>query len=245
MRSESTRFLGQPRLTNAYVPLDLVMNLAAKKHKKRKNATLEIPAHSLYLFCVFCVFLRLNSRGEVFVKAIAHDVDPLGASAQKSQHLLNDFELAELFVDLGHGGRQQQTFAEEQFESGADRVDLETVHTGAFHADDVDAGDVVESLLDDKGRNVLARRGTAAHHRQPSDAHKLMHGSVAGEKDVILQDAMASYQGTIRQDAAIADDAIVSNVAVGHEEVVIADHGFHRIGGAAMDRHVLPEDVAI
>src|SRR5207253_5760773 len=113
------------------------------------------------------------------------------------------------------------------------------------HADDVDADDGVDLLLDHERRDVLGGRRQAAEQGQPADADELVYGAVAGEVDVVLQDAVAAEQGAVGQDAAVADLAVVGDVAAGHEEVAAADARGPRLGGAAVDGDVLAEDVAV
>lgn len=179
------------------------------------------------------------------MEAIAHEVDALGAAAQEGEHLLNGVEAAEVALHFRHGGGEHEAFAEEHFESGADGVDLIARDAGASHADDVDADHVVDVLLNDERRNVLGRRGTAADHRQSANADELLGGAVARKDHVVLKSAMAADEGPVREDAAIANDAIVSDMAVHHEEIVITDDSFHGVGGAAMNGHLFAEDVAI
>jgi hypothetical protein len=179
------------------------------------------------------------------VEAIPHDVDALGAAAQEGEHLLNGVEAAEVALHFRHGGWEDEAFAEEHFEGASDGVDLIARHAGAFHADDVDADDVIDVLLNDERRNVLGGRGIAADHRQSAHADELLHGGVSRHDDVVLKDAMAADEGAVGENAAIADDAIVSDMAVHHEEIVVADNGFHGVGSAAMNGHLLAEDIAI
>ncbi len=113
------------------------------------------------------------------------------------------------------------------------------------HADDVHADDEVDALLNDERRNILRAAGASAEQAQPADTHKLMHGRITGQEDIVLQHAVAADEGAVGQKTVVADDTIVSDVGIGHEEVVVADTG--RPGGrrAAMDRDPLAEDVVV
>src|SRR5579864_261041 len=56
---------------------------------------------------------------------------------------------------------------------------------------------------------------------------------------------MPAHQAAVGQDATVADRAIVADVAVGHEKVVIADRGPHGMRCAAMDGYLFAKDVEI
>ena len=78
------------------------------------------------------------------------------------------------------------------------------------------------------------------------DPEELADGRVAAEDHVVLDDAVAREGHSVREDGAVPDDAVVCNVRVRHEEVVVADDG--RLvprDGSAMDRAELTEDVPV
>ena len=57
---------------------------------------------------------------------------------------------------------------------------------------------------------------------------------------------MAGYRGVIDQNIVISDDAIVTNMNVGHEQVIGANAGFSVIlYRAPMDRDTFSEDIII
>src|ERR1051325_7588075 len=166
MRSESTRFFGQPRLTKANVPLGSFMKFYLWKGWDRRRALRHRIAanEAIYLNIGYVPEVSSNKTcqawhaglcRQIILHAIAHEIDALGAAAQKREHFLNDIDFAEVFFHLGHGGGEHQTFAEEHFERLAHSVDLFTRHAGAFHTDDVDAADIVQADLNDERRNVL------------------------------------------------------------------------------------------
>ena len=86
---------------------------------------------------------------------------------------------------------------------------------------------------------------TPLKQRQSADAHKLVQGAVAGQVDVVFQHAMAAEQRTVGDDARVTDAAIVSDVGVGHQEIVVADARLPRVRRAPMDGDVLAEDVVV
>ena len=61
-----------------------------------------------------------------------------------------------------------------------------------------------------------------------------------------MQDAVTGHQGAINERTAISDADIVAEVCADHEQVDIADPGLTRaLQGAAMNRHMLAEDVLV
>src|SRR5262249_52667796 len=53
------------------------------------------------------------------------------------------------------------------------------------------------------------------------------------------------HEGPVSENAAVANAAIVGDMAIHHEIVVIADHRLPRMSCAAVNRDVLAEDVAV
>ena len=72
-----------------------------------------------------------------------------------------------------------------------------------------------------------------------------MHRRVARQDDAVLQGAMAADHRPVGEDATAADDAIVGDMAIGHQKVVVAQYGLHRVGRAAMDGHLFAEDIVV
>ena len=56
---------------------------------------------------------------------------------------------------------------------------------------------------------------------------------------------VAAQEGAVGEDAAIADAAVVGDVAAGHEEVAAADDRLEGLRRAAVDGDVLAEDVVV
>src|SRR6266545_5966724 len=200
-------------------------------------------AEGPFLFTIHHSPSTIHRLGCFACGACARRVDAAGALTQEGDEFRDGRNRPELLLQALQRCRQRQPFAEQDAERLADGVDLPVVHAGAAQADQVDADNGVDVLLDDEWRDVLAGRRTTAEQRQPPDAHELMHGAVAREVDVVFQDAVAADEGAVRQNAAVADDAVVSDVAARHEEVVAADACHPGMGRAAVDRDVLAENV--
>src|SRR5713101_4910951 len=56
---------------------------------------------------------------------------------------------------------------------------------------------------------------------------------------------MSPYHRAIGEDAVIADEAIMRDVAIGHEVIAAADAGRPGVGGAAMDGDAFAEDIVV
>ena len=85
-----------------------------------------------------------------------------------------------------------------------------------------------------------------ADHRVRPDPAELMHADARAEGHEITDDHMARHLHAIRDDDVIADETIVRDMHVNHEQVVAADPGQAATARrASVDRHELLEDVAI
>ena len=78
-----------------------------------------------------------------------------------------------------------------------------------------------------------------------AEAAKLMHAGEAGNDDVVLGFDVPCKAGIVREDVVIGDLAIMGDVGVGQNEVIVADASWEFFVSAAMDRDVFTEDVAI
>ena len=72
-----------------------------------------------------------------------------------------------------------------------------------------------------------------------------MKGGVPGHENAVFQDAMAAHQRSVGENAVVADHTVMGDVGVGHEEIVVADAHDPRLGCAAVNRHMLAEDIVV
>jgi hypothetical protein len=72
-----------------------------------------------------------------------------------------------------------------------------------------------------------------------------VHGGEAGDDGVVLDDDVAAEGAVVGEDDVVADLAVVGDVRVAEEEVVVADDRRRVDVGAAVNRGVFPEDVAV
>jgi hypothetical protein len=118
---------------------------------------------------------------------------------------------------------------------------------GAPQANDVQSTDSVVASRNGVGRKVFTDRGAALHQRQRADSNKLVGKAVARNENIVLHDDVAAQQGSIGDNDAIAQMAIVPDVTIGHEEIVGADRGFslrrcRSVHGDMLAKHILVAD---
>lgn len=85
---------------------------------------------------------------------------------------------------------------------------------------------------------------SAGHDGHASDAAELVDGAIAADDGLILDFHVAGQQRAVDQRHAVADLAIVSDVAVGHQEIPVADGGRPLLGGP-VDRDSFADDVVL
>src|SRR5688572_12875548 len=79
-----------------------------------------------------------------------------------------------------------------------------------------------------------------------ADAAKLMDAREGANRRVVLNRYMTGQRGRIRHDDVIAEHAVMADVRVRHEKIVIADFRVAAAPfGAAMDIHVLAKDIMV
>ena len=131
--------------------------------------------------------------------------------------------MTQFVLDTFQSFWQEQMTAIEQMKSLSDGIDARGRNTGPAHADNIDTDDAIDALLNDKRRNVLGSGREAAEQGQAADANELVQGAIARKIDVVFEHTVSGQQGTIGDDAMIADLAIVGDMAMGHEEIVVPD----------------------
>ena len=77
----------------------------------------------------------------------------------------------------------------------------------------------------DVGRNVLACSGTALHHHVTSHAYELVEENCCGNDGVVVDNHFACEFCGISNDTTVANDAIVCNMHILHQQVVVAHDG--------------------
>ena len=99
-------------------------------------------------------------------------------------------------------------------------------------------------MMQNGGTSRLVRL-KPAHHREPPDAHVLMHHAVARDQRAIADLDPSGKQRAARDDRRVANAAIMGNMRILHEEIAVADDRHVAVLAAAMDRDALAKDIAI
>ena len=73
-----------------------------------------------------------------------------------------------------------------------------------------------------KGQHIGRHHRQRADHRAPADADELVHARKPADDDLVAQMAMPRDGDVVDEDHAVADPAVMGDVAAGHEETVVA-----------------------
>src|SRR5690606_10128825 len=88
-------------------------------------------------------------------------------------------------------------------------------------------------------------RGEAADHRALADADELVNPGKPAEDGAVLDHDMAGKGGAVRHHDTVADRAVVADMGMGHEEVVVTDPGDTATArGAGAEGDILADPVA-
>src|SRR5204862_5682600 len=91
------------------------------------------------------------------------------------------------------------------------------------------------------GRNILRHAGTAADEAVLADQRELVHGRYTGQDRLLLDGHVPGELRRIGDDHAVSHVTVVREMHVGHDEARLAERGFHRLRGAAVDCGVLAD----
>ena len=119
----------------------------------------------------------------------------------------------------------------------------------AFKADPVDPGDphpVSGAGHDGEWRHILGQAGHSADIGKSADPGELMHPDETSQVGPVLHHDMAAQGGGVGHDHMIADPAIMGDMGIGHQHVVVTDHrNSAAFDTTAMDRNIFADQVMI
>ena len=96
------------------------------------------------------------------------------------------------------------------------------------------------------GRNIAVQACVHAHKRMRTDLAELMYDCLATEDNPVAHMHMTGERRAVRHDGFVADDAVVGDVYVSHDPVVIAyDRHALVLSRTATDRYELVDRIAI
>ena len=84
-----------------------------------------------------------------------------------------------------------------------------------------------------------------AQHGMGADAAELVHAGAPADVDVILDHHVAGQRRLAAHHEVIADDAVMRDVAVGEDDVVVAEHGEIAVLRGKVHGDVLAKHVAV
>src|SRR6056297_457491 len=127
-------------------------------------------------------------------------------------------------LDLGERLGQLQPAAIKQLVAVADVRDLRGTEAASLQALGVDAVRARRGAADhDVGRHILADAGVLAEKRMRAGAAELVQAGEAAEDRPVVHPGMAGQADIIGKDDVIRDHAVMRNMRVGHDPVVVAD----------------------
>src|SRR5262249_33347837 len=125
---------------------------------------------------------------------------------------------------------------------GRDRGSFDS---GAAQSDRIDCTQRLCPISDAERRNVTAHSTSATGQSEPSDAGELMDHAITRDQRAIANLDPSREQRAPADDDLIADPAVVSNMRVVHDEVVVADDGYFAPLASTMNRGTFAKHVAI
>ncbi len=136
--------------------------------------------------------------------------------------------------------------AKDQAESFLDALDRGRCEAGPLETDDVNPANLRRVAIGDHKRgHVLHDLGTAASDREPPDPTELMDRGQAAHDRAVADLDVAGEGAVVRENDAVADEAIVPDMAVGEKISTAADAGFAIALGAPVDRAELAKNVRL
>src|SRR5271156_673233 len=156
-------------------------------------------------------------------------------------------ELAVLLESLRDRFLAQQLGKEQRAGRSLDSRDLLRAEAATLESDLVDARQPRPIARHHRVRgHVLRHLRAGCDECVRADAAELMNAAHSLETCEFLEHAVAAELGRVHQDAIVADDTIVGDMNIGHDQHVIADQRAHPANfGAAMNRRELANGVVV
>src|SRR5204862_3696754 len=114
-----------------------------------------------------------SGSGRFAVLVLAHRADAALRRTNEGKQMCDGLDVAEFLFDLRQRERQKLVLKEEDVIRPPDGIDFGMAHAGPLHADQVDADNAVDTLLERERRHVLGRDRAAAEQAQAAAACEL------------------------------------------------------------------------
>ena len=96
-----------------------------------------------------------------------------------------------------------------------------------------------------KRRDILDNLGTAPDNRQHPHPHKLVDRHHTPNHRLVLDGNMPGQGAVIGQDAAAADPAVMGDMGIRHNQVMVAHYGLGPFGGAGIQSAIFTDDIIV
>ncbi|MNP13907.1 hypothetical protein D3C76_1062070 [compost metagenome] len=127
---------------------------------------------------------------------------------------------------------------------GVNHLVAEAATTHAFEVHAAGLGRAAEHR--DERRNILANGRAHAGKRMRTNVAVLVDQGVARQDRPVPHVHMAGQRRVVDQDAMIANDTVVTDVRIGHDQVVVTDRGFRTVlHGATVNGHAFADHIVI
>ena len=126
------------------------------------------------------------------------------------------------------------------------RPTIQFGQTTALQANPVQAAQTTRVPLDDRvGRHITVDAAHATHHRHRADVDELVDAQNAADHGAITDHDMAGHGHTVGNHNPISQVTVVAKVAIGHQQIAIADTGLLSLMGGAVDGHAFANGVVV
>src|SRR6201991_1195642 len=193
---------------------------------------------------------RMAMTGEPVVRVGAMSLprERTLATVEEGEHFAHVLAFLRLHFQLLARFGQRQTGHEQRAIGPLDGADAGGVEAAALQALAVDAAWAAAGLIGHhhEGRDVRAHQAAHADERMRAHLAELVHARVTGEDRPVADLRMPGERRVVGEHDMVAHLAVVRDMHVGQEPVVVADtRDTAAVTGATVDRDELTDEIAI
>ncbi len=171
------------------------------------------------------------------------------AAARRADEIQQDGDVAGRVVksrfELFHRGAEVAALSEENLKGVLQRPYPGLIEAGPAQPHGIQPAHGMLPVNDGERRDVPAGGAHAAHDGDLSDADELVDRAARREHGTVADLDVAAQHRIVRQDDTVAQPAVVGHVAVGHQEVVVADDRGGFGGGTPVNLNAFAKHVAV
>src|ERR1700754_5195668 len=193
---------------------------------------------------------RMAMTGEPVVRVGAMSLprERTLATVEEGEHFAHVLAFLRLHFQLLAGFGQRQTGHEQRAIGPLDGADAGGVEAAALQALAVDAAWAAAGLIGHhhEGRDVRAHQAAHADERMRSHLAELVHARIPGEDRPVADLRMTGQRGVVGEHHVVAHDAVVGDVDIGQQPVVVAHAGeAATFASTAVDGDEFADEVAV